>query len=64
MSDDRYITFQEYVRAVVSAGPKRQEDLKDLINFFGMPTLERVLAGKTIIEPKDFVSGKPNGDDR
>jgi hypothetical protein len=54
------ITFQEYVLNVVGS-PQRGEELRVLIQLFGMPYIEKIMAGTVTVKPEHFyksVGGK------
>lgn len=56
-STERYITFREYLQNLVG-DERRTREFEDLVKVFGLPVLEQVLEGKTMIEAKNFLSTK------
>jgi hypothetical protein len=51
-----YITFREYVNAVMKDST-RGEDLRNLIKFFGIAILEQIAEGKRLVEANEFLKG-------
>lgn len=48
------LTFKEYFQRVVG-DPRRIDEMKVLVDLFGMPYLEKVMTGEAVINPEDFL---------
>lgn len=56
----RYITFKEYITAVME-NTSRKSEADILIRVFGLETLDRVLSGGKIVQASELVKGMFKG---